>query len=212
MSTSNQQETFIKVPEGMRVNADGHFVPEASIREQDLLRDQVVMALVPEALSLNRDMAAYKAKALNDISDLIEIAADRYGAKLGGKKGNVSLLSYDGRYKIQRTYREVVAFTEEIEAAKALIDSCLVRWSEGANANIRTVVSQAFRKNRSGEISTGKVLDLMRMEIDDEEWNRAMSALKDALKSNGTAVYIRVYERIENTDQYKPISLDIAAL
>ncbi|MGO2235560.1 MAG: DUF3164 family protein [Marinomonas sp.] len=146
MSTSNQQETFIKVPEGMRVNADGHFVPEASIREQDLLRDQVVMALVPEALSLSRDMAAYKAKALNDISDLIEIAADRYGAKLGGKKGNVSLLSYDGRYKIQRTYREVVAFTEEIEAAKALIDSCLVRWSEGANANIRTVVSQAFRK------------------------------------------------------------------
>ncbi|MEP4123740.1 MAG: DUF3164 family protein, partial [Lentilitoribacter sp.] len=188
------------------------FVPEASIREQDLLRDQIVMALVPEALSLNRDMAAYKAKALNDISDLIEIAADRYGAKLGGKKGNVSLLSYDGRYKIQRTYREVVAFTEEIEAAKALIDSCLVRWSEGANANIRTVVSQAFRKNRSGEISTGKVLDLMRMEIDDEEWNRAMNALKDALKSNGTAVYIRVYERIENTDQYKPISLDIAAL
>jgi hypothetical protein len=212
MSTSNQQETFIKVPEGMRVNADGHFVPEASIREQDLLRDQVVMALVPEALSLSRDMAAYKAKALNDISDLIEIAADRYGAKLGGKKGNVSLVSFDGRYKIQRTYREVVAFTEEIEAAKALIDSCLVRWSEGANANIRTVVSQAFRKNRSGEISTGKVLDLMRMEIDDEEWNRAMIALKDALKSNGTAVYIRVYERIENTDQYKPISLDIAAL
>ncbi|MGO2235559.1 MAG: DUF3164 family protein [Marinomonas sp.] len=52
----------------------------------------------------------------------------------------------------------------------------------------------------------------MRMEIDDEEWNRAMNALKDALKSNGTAVYIRVYERIENTDQYKPISLDIAAL
>ncbi|AWX98703.1 sulfate transporter [Marinomonas primoryensis] len=212
MSTSNQQDNVIKVPEGMRVNADGYFVPETSIREQDLLRDQIVMALVPEALSLSCDMAAYKAKALADISDLIEIAADRYGAKLGGKKGNVSLVSFDGRYKIQRTYREVVAFTEEIEAAKALIDSCLIRWSEGASDNIRAVVSQAFRKNRNGEISTGKVLDLMRMEIDDEEWSRAMNALKDALKSNGTAVYIRVYERIGTTDQYKPISLDIASL
>lgn len=212
MSTNNQQDNVIKVPAGMRVNADGYFVPETSIREQDLLRDQIVMALVPEALSLSRDMAAYKAKALADISDLIEIAADKYGAKLGGKKGNVSLVSFDGRYKIQRTYREVVAFTEEIEAAKALIDSCLIRWSEDANANIRAVVSQAFRKNRNGEISTGKVLDLMRLEIDDEEWNRAMNALKDALKSNGTAVYIRVYERIGTTDQYKPISLDIASL
>lgn len=212
MSTSNQQDNAVKVPAGMRVNADGYFVPEASIREQDLLRDQVVMALVPEALSLSRDMAAYKAKALSDISDLIEIAADRYGAKLGGKKGNVSLVSFDGRYKIQRAFREVVAFTEEIEAAKALIDSCLIRWSEGANDNIRAVVSQAFRKNRNGEISTGKVLDLMRVEIDDEEWSRAMDALRDALKSNGTAVYIRVYERIGTTDQYKPISLDIASL
>lgn len=212
MSTSNQQDNVIKVPEGMRVNADGYFVPEASIREQDLLRDQIVMALVPEALSLSRDMAAYKAKALADISDLIEIAADRYGAKLGGKKGNVSLVSFDGRYKIQRTYREVVAFTEEIEAAKALIDSCLIRWSEGADANIIALVSQAFRKNRNGEISVSEVLKLMRMEIDDEEWSRAMNALKDALKSNGTAVYIRVYERIGTTDQYKPISLDIASL
>ena len=212
MSTSKNTETFIKVPEGMRVNAEGHFVPETSIREQDLLRDQLVMELVPSAISLSQAMAAYKAKALAEISDLIEIAAERYGAKLGGKKGNVSLVSFDGRYKIQRAYREVVAFTEEIEAAKALIDSCIVRWSEGANDNIRAVVSQAFRKNRNGEISTGKVLDLMRMEIDDEEWNRAMEALRDALKSNGTAVYIRVYERIGTTDQYKPISLDIASL
>ena len=206
------ETTVINVPEGMRVNADGHFVPETAIREQDLLRDQVVMGLVPTALRLHNELATFKAAALKEISDLIEIAAERYGAKLGGKKGNVSLLSYDGRYKIQRTYSKVVAFTEEIETAKALIDSCLVRWSEGANDNIRAVVSQAFRTNKNGEISTGKVLDLMRMNIDDEEWNRAMLALKDALKSNGTAVYIRLYERIGTTDQYQPISLDIASL
>ena len=41
------ETTVINVPEGMRVNADGHFVPETAIREQDLLRDQVVMGLVP---------------------------------------------------------------------------------------------------------------------------------------------------------------------
>jgi len=212
METINNQSTLTKVPDGMRINADGHFVPEANIRDQDLLRDEVVMGLVPKAIALSAEISSFKTAALKDISDLIEIAADRYNAKLGGKKGNVSLVSFDGQYKLQRTFREVVAFTEEIEAAKALIDSCLIRWSEGANDNIRTVVSQAFRKNKSGEISTGKVLDLMRMEIDDEEWNRAMLALKDALKSNGTAVYIRLYKRVGTTDQYQPISLDIASL
>lgn len=157
-------------------------------------------------------MADFKKFALTEIADLVTVAGDRYGINLGGKKGNVSLLSFDGRYKVTRQYREVVAFTEEIEAAKALIDSCLERWSEGANINIKAVVSQAFRTNTKGEIKTGKVLDLMRMDIDDEEWTRAMNALKDALQSVGTAVYVRLYERVGESDNYRPISLDIASL
>lgn len=200
------------VPEGYMQNASGHLVPVANIKEQDLLRDQVVTALVPQAIALNKELQAFKRTALNDISDLIQIAADRHGVKMGGKKGNVTLYSYDGRYKVQRNFRELLTFTEELEAAKALIDSCLARWTEGANDNIRAVVSQAFRTNTKGEIKTGKILELMRLEIKDEEWNRAMTALKDALQSTGTAVYVRLYERIDDTDQYRPISLDIASL
>jgi hypothetical protein len=200
------------VPEGYKRNAAGHLVPEANIKEQDLLRDDLVNTLTAKALSLHDALTAFKEEALTEIRDLVTVAGDRYGVNLGGKKGNVSLLSFDGRYKVTRQYREVVAFTEEIEAAKALIDSCLERWSEGANINIKAVVSQAFRTNTKGEIKTGKVLDLMRMDIDDEEWTRAMNALKDALQSVGTAVYVRLYERVGESDNYRPISLDIASL
>lgn len=200
------------VPEGYKRNAAGHLVPEANIKEQDLLRDDLVNGLTAKAIALHGAMADFKKFALTEIADLVTVAGDRYGVNLGGKKGNVSLLSFDGRYKVTRQYREVVAFTEEIEAAKALIDSCLERWSEGANINIKAVVSQAFRTNTKGEIKTGKVLDLMRMDIDDEEWTRAMNALKDALQSVGTAVYVRLYERVGESDNYRPISLDIASL
>lgn len=200
------------VPEGYKRNAAGHLVPEANIKEQDLLRDDLVNALTAKAITLHDALTAFKEEALTEIRDLVTVAGDRYGVNLGGKKGNVSLLSFDGRYKVTRQYREVVAFTEEIEAAKALIDSCLERWSEGANINIKAVVSQAFRTNTKGEIKTGKVLDLMRMDIDDEEWTRAMNALKDALQSVGTAVYVRLYERVGESDNYRPISLDIASL
>lgn len=204
--------TESNIPTGYRQNAYGHLVPEGAIREQDLLRDQVVSELVPAALELSRALSSFKQKALGDIEDLIQIAGDRYGAKLGGRKGNISLTTFDGRYKIQRAFREVLTFTEEIEAAKALIDSCLSRWSEGANDKIRAVVSQAFRTNTKGEIKTGKILDLMRLSIEDDEWNLAIKALKDALQATGTAVYVRFYERIGNSDQYRPISLDLAVL
>lgn len=200
------------VPEGYKRNAAGHLVPEANIKEQDLLRDDLVNGLTAKAIALHDAMADFKKFALTEIADLITVAGDRYGVNLGGKKGNVSLLSFDGRYKVTRQYREVVAFTEEIEAAKALIDSCLERWSEGANINIKAVVYQAFRTNDKGEIKTGKVLDLMRLDIEDEEWAQAINALKDALQSVGTAVYVRFYQRVGESDNYRPISLDIASL
>lgn len=200
------------IPDGFMQKPNGDLVRVENVREQDLLRDQLVRDLVPKAIAINEALAAFKTCALDDIADLVTIAGERYGANLGGTKGNVSLTTYDGQYKVQRAYREVVQFTEEIEAAKALIDNCLARWSEGANENIQAVVSQAFRTNTKGEIKTGKVLDLMRLDIQDEEWEQAMSALKDALQSVGTAVYVRVYERIGKTDQYRPIPLDLASV
>ena len=202
----------VKVPEGFMQNAAGHLVPADQVREQDLLRDALVKDLTPEAIELNKALTAFKAKALQDIGDLVSIAGEKYGINLGGKKGNVTLMSYDGQFKIQRAYREVVGFTEELEAAKALIDSCLNRWTEGANHNVCAIVGQAFRTNTKGEIKTGKILDLMRLDIKDEEWQRAMEALKDALQNVGTAVYVRIYERVGQTDHYQPIPLDLASV
>lgn len=200
------------IPEGYLMNAQGHLVPVENITEQDQLRDQVVNELVPIALELRDQMQAFKSRALQDIDELIDIAFERYGAKIGGKKGNVSLTSFDGEYKIVRENREVIAFTEEIEAGKALIDNCLRRWSEDAEPHLLAVVAQAFRTNTKGEIKTGKILDLMRLEIDDDEWKRAMQALRDAMKNNGTAVYVRVYQRVGRSEQYRPIALDLASL
>ena len=56
------------------------------------------------------------------------------------------------------------------------------------------------------------MLSLLRVEIEDPDWQRAMEALKDSIQVNGTAVYIRVYQRVGNTDRYDPINLNIAAV
>ena len=73
-------------------------------------------------------------------------------------------------------------------------------------------MDRAFSKDRNGQLKTAAVLDLMRLDIDDAEWKRAMDAIRDSIQTTGTAIYVRVYERIGDSDQYKAIPLDLAAV
>ncbi|NVK42136.1 MAG: DUF3164 family protein [Oceanospirillaceae bacterium] len=194
------------------MNSRGHMVPEDQVREQDKLRNQVVMDLVKEALLLNQNLKDFKRRALNDIADLVSIAAQKYEVQIGGKKGNVNLISYNGQYKIVRSVADRISFTEELEAAKELITECINDWTQGSSNNVRALVDRAFKTNAQGQVKTAAVLDLIRLEIDDEKWKRAMDALKDSIQVKNTATYIRIYERVGMTDQYVAVPLDIAAV
>lgn len=199
------------VPPGYLRNAAGHFVPETSVREQDKLRDQVATDLAKAAIALNDQLAEFKKKALGDISDLVSIAADRYGVTLGGEKGNVSVVSFDGEYKVVRSYADRISFTEEILAAKAQVLECVKSWTSGAHAHLVEVVHRMLSPGRNGQIRTADVLEMLRWEIDDEDWKRAMQAVKDSILVSGTAVYVRIYKRISG-DKYEAVPLDLAAV
>ncbi|WP_405119184.1 DUF3164 family protein [Pseudomonas leptonychotis] len=200
------------VPAGYVRNGAGHLVPEHQVREHDKLRDQVANGLAVRALAINAFLVEFKRDALADIDDLIAISNEKYGVTIGGKKGNASITTYDGKFKVERQMAERLTFTEEILAAKELIDRCIRKWSEGADQHLRVLVDRAFRANKQGQIKTGDVLSLLRIEIDDVDWKLAMEALKDSIQVNGTAVYIRVYQRVGDTDRYDPINLSIAAV
>ncbi|WP_236233713.1 DUF3164 family protein [Pseudomonas tohonis] len=202
----------VSIPTGFVMNAAGHLVPEHQLREHDKLRDGVARDLAEEAVRLNVALAEFKRKALGDIGDLIAICAEKYGVTLGGKKGNASITTYDGAFKVERCVADRIAFTEEILAAKELIDRCIRKWSVGANQHLRVLVDRAFSAGRNGQIKTNDVLGLLRMEIDDPDWKTAMMALKDAIQVNGKAVYIRVYQREGDSDRYAPINLNIAVV
>lgn len=201
-----------QIPAGYRRDAQGRLVHEEQIKPVDKLRDELVLALVQRARTTHDALVQYKAAAFGEIEAFLDLSAAEYGAKIGGKKGNVSLLSFDGRYKIQRAVQESIAFDERLQAARALIDECLREWTEGARPELATLVNDAFRVDTRGEIRTARVLALRRLDITDERWLRAMDAIGDACQVVGSKSYIRVYERIGDSDQYSPISLDIAGV
>jgi Protein of unknown function (DUF3164) len=201
-----------QIPEGYRIDAQQRLIPETMIKPIDLARDALVLDLVEKARSASVVLAKFKASAFGDIEAFVELSAEQYGAQLGGKKGNVSLISFDGRYKIQRAVQESIAFDERLQAARALIDECLQDWTTGARPELMTLVNDAFRTDTKGDIRTARVLALRRLDIGDDRWQRAMQAIGDACQVIGSKSYIRVYERVGDTDQYKPISLDIAGV
>ncbi len=199
------------IPEGFRQDAKGRLVPEELIKPIDLARDALVAELVQKAQAVSQVLAEFKASAFGDIKAFVDLSAEQYGAKLGGSKGNVTLLSFDGRYKIVQAAQDAIKFDERLQAARALIDECLAEWTQDARSEVRVIVNEAFRADKEGEISTGRVLALRRLEIHDGRWQRAMAAISDAVQVVGSKSYIRVYQRVGDSDQYVPIPLDIAS-
>ncbi|MGB3393216.1 MAG: DUF3164 family protein [Stenotrophomonas sp.] len=198
-------------PEGFRENRNGHMVPEAQIKAIDLARDELVMDKITRALALRTQLREFKAALFDDIAAFVQLSAEQYGARVGGDKGNVTLVSYDGRYKMIRAIQDSILFDERLQAAKALIDECLNDWTEGARVELRALVNNAFRVDQDGNIKTGEVLGLRRLKFDDERWQQAMAAISDAVTVVSSKTYVRFYER-DDRGMYQPISLDMAAV
>ncbi|EIJ6701591.1 DUF3164 family protein [Serratia marcescens] len=196
---------------GYRKNAQGHLVPENLIRPVDKLRDDVVMKIVAAAKTLREVMAVFKIESMGQIEDFVDLSASEYGVEFGGAKGNVLLTSFDGRYQVRRAIGDHRVFDERIQAAKKLIDECLIAWSDGASDNLRALVEHAFRVNKQGRIDVNQVLSLRQLDIDDDKWREAMEAIADSITVTGTSQYLRIYERQEN-GKYTQISLDISGV
>nr|WP_232247594.1 DUF3164 family protein [Pseudomonas putida] len=192
-------------------DAKGHLVPLELVKPIDMARNDLVLELVAKAKVVSDTLAAFKADAFGDIKAFVDMSAEQYNAKLGGKKGNITLMSFDGQFKVVQAAQDNIRFDERLQAARALIDECLTEWTQDARSEVRAIVNEAFRADKQGEISTGRVLALRRMDITDARWQRAMEAIGDAVQVVGSKSYIRVYQRIGESEQYVPIPLDIAS-
>lgn len=198
------------IPAGYRKDAKGRLIHEKQIKPIDLARDELVTEIVTKAKELQAVMRKFKTATFGDIAAFVALSGEQYRVQLGGTKGNVTLVSFDGRYKVLRAIQDRITFDERLQAAKALIDQCLTDWTENARDELRTLINDAFRVDAAGNIRTMEVLRLRRLEIEDERWQRAMTAIGEAVQVESSKSYIRIYERDDETGLYNPIALDLA--
>lgn len=209
MTTETEEQ---ELPKGYWRDANGSLVPLSKIKDIDKLRHQRVTQLCDAAKAASQALLAFKLMAMQQVQEFVETSLAEYDVKHGGKKGNVTLVSFEGRYKIVRAMQETIVFDERLQAAKALIDECIQGWSKGSNANIKVLVNDAFQVDKEGKISTGRVLGLRRHKIDDPKWLMAMTAINDSVKVASTKTYLRFYELDVRSGEYVPISLDVAGV
>jgi hypothetical protein len=200
-----------EVPRGYWEDANGNFVPVSKIKDIDKTRNQLVLDLCASATTLNRQLAEFKDSTMVQIAGFLQASAEDYGVQLRGAagKGNVTLMSYDGRYKVVRAMAEKISFDERLQVAKSMIDECIHKW---ANRNLQVLVNQAFQTDKEGNVSAGRILALRRYKIEDEQWAKAMDAIADSMRVASSKAYVRCYQRNDLTGEYQPITLDVAGV
>mgnify|MGYP003362959430 CR=1 FL=1 len=198
------------VPEGYMQDSAGRLVPRDKVKPQDLMIDDLVQDRFAEAAVLREQLKSFRQASMENIHTALALITEQYGASYGGQKGNITLMSFDGRRRITIAIGDSISFGPELQAAKALIDNCLERWSEGADANLKVIVTDAFEVGKEGKIRTDKILGLRRLNIEDEEWQRAMQAISDSIRIDSTKSYLRFHERSGPENDFRQVPLDIA--
>mgnify|MGYP002621820039 CR=1 FL=1 len=193
-------------------DAKGRLVAESLIRPHELLEDQLVRKMIDYARDLSAQIGRFKGHCFDDVASFMELLASNYGmTKRGAQgKGNVTFSSFDGQRRVTIQVADQLTFGPGLQVAKEMVDACLTEWSADARPELRVLVQEAFRTDKAGHVSTDAVFRLLRMEIEDAAWQRAMQALRESVRIEGSKSYIRFHER-DATGRWTAITIDLAS-
>lgn len=201
------------VPEGFRRNAHGRMVPDGMIGDHERRRDDLVRYLHARGGEVRQAVADFRRDAIEMTLDQIRYLIEMYGGGVSGQRpsGNIKLTSFDGELQIRIERADKITLNERVHAARELFDRALQRWSRGSPAQLQILIREAFALDRAGGMNVRKLLDLARYDIDDPDWQAGCRAIRDAVQTERTKWYVRLYRRRKgegkNGYEYLPIDL-----
>lgn len=199
--------------EGFITDSFGREVPRSAMRAAMLREHDLVEDLISEGIALQEMLAEYKTKCFEQIAGFRNDLAARYDARSGGTSNGVTLRSLSGKLQIVTSKANFLTFGPELDVAKTLIDECLTDWTSDGSDNLRAVVNDAFRVGEDKKVRMDRVLGLRRINIvGDDRWDRAMKAINDAVRTERSKLYVRLYRRETIDEAFRQIVLDMAAL
>lgn len=191
-------------------DAKGALVPLENVKAADKLEDETVRVIMHYARELSDQIARFRGHTFTDLGEFDALLEQEYGARKGGRKGNRTYQTIDGCMKVQVAVSEFIDFGPQLQVAKGLIDECLNEWAADARPEIRAVITRAFNTDKEGQVNRSEIFMLLRLEIEDERWKKAMDAIRDAMRVTGSKQYVRFYERDRPDGQWRAVTIDLA--
>lgn len=203
----------IKDEDGNWINATGQAVPPNYVPQQDKLRDRLVEKYFNRAVKVHDQLAALKREAHQAIDAYLAELFAKYDAA-PNERGNYTLTGFSGDKQVIVKIQRYLEFDERIEAAKEIVDECLERWSSDANANLKTLVTEAFRVRGKKGLDVKSILALRTYKITDKSgrWQQAMDLIGESLYVGRSRAYLQFKHRPSVEHDWRSIPLDIAAV
>lgn len=212
--TETGPQTGVEIIDGRLFWIDhrGSYIRDELVKPKDKLQDQTVRKIIQFARDLSAQVARFKAHTLSDLTALDRLVEEQYGfVKTGNKgKGNRTYMTFDGLFKVTVSIAEFMDFGPELQVAKAMIDECLTEWAADSRPEIQTIVTRAFNTDQEGKVNRSEILMLLRLEIKDPRWLRAMDAIRDAQRPRSAKEYVRFAMRESRDEEFVAITVDLA--
>jgi len=189
-------------------DSNGQEVPIKYVGKYDRQRDQVSRRILARFTKARQALEKVVAESIADLDEL------KGGKEKLGEKGNFSTRSFDGLIQVSIRQQYNIRLDERVIRARELmldyVNGVLDR-VEGVDVSaLKLLVQAAFKANAQGYLSAGKVLTLMRMEVNNEKWREAKRILQDALKPERGKQYLCCEVRSSTQADFTSIRLDIA--
>ena len=189
-------------------DSNGNDIPLKYVSKYDKAKDKAVRKVLARFLHAREMLERVVAET---IAELDALAKTKESV---GEKGNFSARSFDGLIQVSIRQQYNIFLDERVVKARELmlgyVEKVLAKVGGSDAAALRLIVAEAFKANAQGFLSTGKIMSLLRMEIDNADWREAKRILQESIKPQKGKRYL-VCERRANTQQdFRPVRLDIA--
>lgn len=199
---------------GWWLDHKGDAVHPDLVKVTDKIKDEAVGNLINAAMNISASIAHFKAQALEEVDGYFALLLQEYGVdeKARSKKGNITLKNFSETMKIELRVADHIEFDEKLQIAKMKVDAYLKKATEGASAEIQTLITKAFEVDKQGNIDAKKVFALKSYDITDPLWVEAMGIIDEAKRITSSKSYIRFYHRESPDESWELIPIDIAGV
>ena len=207
------------VPPGVQVvngrgylpDSKGNLVPIELVKPEDRLEDEMVRKCMDFAEELSAQISRFRGHTMEDVGALLALLDQEYGAKKGGKKGNVSFTTFDGLMKLTVQRADLVEFGPQLQTAKKLIDEYFNELTADARPELQAIVNRAFNVDQEGQVNRAELFRLRRLDITDDRWLAAMRAITEAIRVIGSKEYVRFHKRSAPDAKWEHVTIDLAS-